>query len=200
MQPYKNPPIKEALLDIRVKLPAETTLGTLATFQDKIKGRFPIKEERVNWESGLQIKPGSVPEIIPPSGGAYGFFFRSETDKKIVQARRDGFTFNKLKPYDKWEIFCAEGKELWNHYLQVAKPVKVTRLAVRYINRIELPLPIKDFKEYLLTTPEIASGIPQGIAKFFMQAVIPKEDIGAAANITASDLTPRSAVAPLTWQ
>jgi uncharacterized protein (TIGR04255 family) len=45
-------------------------------------------------------------------------------------------------------------------------------------------LPFGDFKEYILTTPEIASGIPQGLAQFFMQLVIPNADKQATAVVT----------------
>jgi len=199
MKPFPNPPIREAIFDIRVVLSLEVSLENLASYQEGIKERFPIKEERVNWESGLQLKPGSVPEIIPPSGGAYGFFFRSEKEKKIVQARRDGFTFNKLKPYEKWEVFFAEARELWQHYLEVVKPSQVTRVALRYINCIEIPLPIKEFKEYILTIPEIAPGIPQSLNRFFMQLVIPKNEIEAIANVTVTidPVKPEKDILPL---
>lgn len=40
VKPYNNPPIREALLDIRCQVPDEITLEVLATFQEKIKARF----------------------------------------------------------------------------------------------------------------------------------------------------------------
>ena len=52
---------------------------------------------------------------------------------------------------------------------------------MRYINKIELPLPFVDFREYLLTIPDIADGLPTNVAQFFMQLVIPFERIGAVA-------------------
>jgi uncharacterized protein (TIGR04255 family) len=54
----------------------------------------------------------------------------------------------------------------------------------RYINRIEIPLPVKDFREYILTTPEIAPGLPQGLAGFFMRLLIPDEKSGFNAILT----------------
>ena len=66
----------------------------------------------------------------------------------------------------------------------MAAPVQITRVALRYINRIEIPLPFRDFKDYILTTPEIAPGLPQGLARFFMQLAIPIAEIPAVAIIT----------------
>ncbi|MSR78002.1 MAG: TIGR04255 family protein [Candidatus Omnitrophica bacterium] len=187
MRPHKffpNAPIKEALVDIRVNLPSETNLETLAKFQDHIKNNFPIKEERLSFNGGVQIKPGSAPEIVGPTGGVDGYLFRTNDGKKIVQARMDGFTFNQLKPYDRWETFSAEAKSLWEIYVKVAKPNNVTRLALRYINQIEIPLPIKQFKEFILTVPDLAEGIPDGIEKFFMQLIVPDDDRKNTAIIT----------------
>lgn len=182
--PFPNPPIIEALLDIRVNLPKEITLDTLATFQDDIKERFPTRKESYKWEGGVEFQAGTTPKLMPPSGGCIGYLFRAPDDKEIVQARLDGYTFNKLKPYSKWEEFSSEAKELWERYVRVAKPVNVIRLALRYINKIELPLPIKDFKEYILTIPEIAPDIPNTLSGFFTRLVISNPEIQANAVIT----------------
>jgi uncharacterized protein (TIGR04255 family) len=50
---------------------------------------------------------------------------------------------------------------------------------VRYINRLDLPLPLEDFKDYLRTVPEVSSDLPQGLSGLLMQLAIPQEDIGA---------------------
>lgn len=181
---FNNPPIVEALIDIRVELPSEVNLETIALFHDKIKAEFPDKQNRMSWKSDVQVRPGTVPEVSTPSGGPDGFLFHPADKSKIVQARLDGFTFNKLRPYQKWELFRDEARKYWGYYLEAAKPKQITRLAVRYINRIELPFPFSQLKEYLLTIPEVAPGLPQETSQFFMQMVIPRNAIGAQAIIT----------------
>lgn len=193
---FPNAPITEALLDIRLELPKEVTLAKLESFYNDIKDRFPEKQQRISIKTGFKLSQGK-PESIPITSGPDGYLFKSPTNKKIVQARLDGFTFNKLKPYEKWDIFCSEARELWNLYFQANTPVKITRIALRYINRIEIPLPIKDFKEYILTTPEIAPNLPQGLSSFFMQLVIPNPDIEANAKITQTMENPTGNRLPL---
>ena len=112
----------------------------------------------------------------------------------MVQARLDGFSLNKLPPYAKWDLLRAQAEELWQHYVAVARPIRVTRLAVRYINRIELT-PGVDFKESILTVPEIAAGIPQGLPEYFMRLVIP-HDSGATAIVTEASLPATLAESP----
>jgi uncharacterized protein (TIGR04255 family) len=178
-----NAPIQEALLDIRAKLPQNTALNDLVRFHGQIKERFPNKKERVSFQSGFQVVDGK-PVTMTPSGGPDGYLFEAPKEKKIVQARLDGFTFNKLKPYENWITFRTEAQNLWNLYRTSANPERIIRIALRYINRIEIPLPIKDFKEYLLTVPEIAPTLPQGLSHYFMRLLIPNEKIRATATVT----------------
>jgi len=181
---FPNPPIVEALLDIKVNLAKEVNLETLASFQDKIKSEFPTRKEKFSWHFDFKINPHNLPESQQPKGGTIGYLFNSPDGKKIVQARLDGFTFNKLKPYTNWESFRNEAKSLWQHYNEIAKPINISRIALRYINRIEIPLPFKDFKEYILTIPEIGPGIPNTLSEFLMRLVIPNTKIEANAIIT----------------
>ena len=106
-----------------------------------------------------------------------GFLFKNGDDKQIFQARLDGFTMSRLAPYESWEPFRDEARRLWNIYREHVKPKQVTRIAVRYINRLDLPLPLSDFKDYLRTFPEVSPDLPQGLAGFFTQLTIPLQDI-----------------------
>lgn len=182
---FPNAPITEALIDIRVKLPPQSDLAKLAVFHDAIKQRYPAKQERVSWRGHIEVKASPVAQVSQSAaGGPDGYLFTSLDGRQVVQARLDGFTFSRLKPYDKWETLRDEARELWQHYMRIASPENVTRVSLRYINRIEIPLPMRDFKEYILTTPEIAPDLPQGLGSFFMRLVIPDAQTQAVAVVT----------------
>ena len=89
-----------------------------------------------------------------------------------------------MKPYNSWKDFSEEAFELWDLYRKQTRPTKITRLALRYINNIEIPLPITNFKSYFKTIPEVAPELPQGFMGFLMRLIIPNEDIGATGVIT----------------
>ncbi len=93
----------------------------------------------------------------------------------------------------KWELFRSEAQELWKIYREATKPIRIKRIALRYINKIDIPLPANDFKDYILTTPEIAPSLPQGLSHFFMQLTIPNpddEEMVALINQTMQPSTP----------
>ena len=180
---FPNAPIVEALLDIAVVLPETVDQEKLASFQERLGKRYPNKQVRHSWSAEVQLRPGALPETRGTATGV-GYLFTSQDGKQVVQVRKDGFSFSRLKPYEKWDLFSQEARGLWSQYVSTLKPTKVIRAALRFINRIELPLPFADFKEYLLTTPEIAPGLPQSLSSFFFRVVIPDERAKALAIIT----------------
>lgn len=179
---FPRAPITEALLDIRVELDKSPSLSSLESLHEKIKDRFPEKQQRIAYQASIKLTPGG-PTSATPSAQPDGYLFRSSATNKIAQARIDGFTFNKLKPYQDWQRFKEEAHELWNLYYECVRPLRVTRLALRYINRIDLPLPFSTFKDYILTLPEVAPEMPQALAGFFMQLSIPNPEKEATAII-----------------
>lgn len=179
---YPNAPIVESVFDIQVEQSEGVTIEQIETFHNYVKDRFPKVEKRAKGQARVRISEQG-PSLDSPSVNLMGFRYSSDLEKKIVQARLDGFSFNKLKPYESWEAFSSEAHQLWDLYTKIAQPIKIKRMALRYINRIEIPLPISDFKEYILTIPEIAPTLPQGLANFLMMLVIPNPEIRATAVI-----------------
>ncbi len=188
---FPNAPIVEALYDIRVELPKDFNFELLRDIYSETKNIFPILKEQKFVKGQLKLSPEGT-SVGPSTVERRGLLANSSDNKKIVQYRVDGFTFNRLKPYDNWDSFSSEAKALWKKYYQKVKPLKITRIALRYINKIELPLPFSDFKEFILTAPGIAPKLPQGLSSFFMQLTIPSDEFKAMAivNQTMENPTP----------
>ena len=69
------------------------------------------------------------------------------------------------------ELF-PQAIELWHLYCAISKPEKITRLAVRYINRIELPSDPFTFEEYLRAAPIVPAELPQDVSSFLTRVTI----------------------------
>ena len=173
---YSRAPITEAILDLKVILPDNFPIERFLEIHARVRDRFPTSEPI--HVGSLAIQAG--PEIqVDASRQHSGFLFRSKDGLRIFQATLQGFTFNRLAPYNSWEEFSNDARNLWEIYKDICKPAFVTRAAVRYINRIDIPVegPIK-LQDYLKTAPDIASGLSQkNLSSFFMQLQIPQEDL-----------------------
>ncbi len=172
----KNPPITEALIDIRIDRLSHERLPELRALQEAIAKEYPNTQERVSWTGRVQWGPGREPSLNVPAAGPDGYLFHSSQRQKIFQVRLDGFTFHHLKPYPGWDQFLPEAKQLWTKYMAVAKPQRVVRVALRYLNRIEIPLPCDDLKKYLRIIPALAPELPQELHEFVMRLVVRKSE------------------------
>jgi uncharacterized protein (TIGR04255 family) len=188
---YPKAPITEALIDLGVELPANFSAEDLAKVQKGEEAAYPTVE-RIDETVG-QVLVGPALSAASTTRQHRGFLFRSSDGKHIQQARTNGFTMSRLAPYPRWEEFRSEARRLWDIYRAIAHPTKVVRVAVRYINRIDIPLPLSDFGEYLRTVPQVSTHLPQGLNSYFMQLVIPLDDIKSQAIINETIIDPARA-------
>ena len=172
-------PIVEAVIDLRVNLPAEFKLDAFHPLRSKLSNDYPGFEEQQIIEQMIKQEAGRAAEVSTRLSGTHGHRLISKDGKNIVQFRRDGFTFSRLTPYTKWEDVFAETWRLWGMYAEAAKPIEVVRIAVRYINRMSFPLPFSNPAEYLKAPPVTAEGWPSEMSAFLSRVVMhePANDI-----------------------
>jgi uncharacterized protein (TIGR04255 family) len=174
-----NAPIAEAVIDFRVKLPSEFKLDAFQPLRTQLAKDYPGFEEQQVIQQMIKQEPGSAAEVSTRFSGVHGYRFLSNDSKSVAQLRRDGFTFSRLNPYTRWDDVFAEAWRLWGQYVEVAKPLEVSRIAVRYINRMLFPPPFSNPEEYLKAPPMTAEGWPTEMSAFLSRVVMhePKSDI-----------------------
>ncbi len=177
---FPKAPITEALIDIRAQLPESVSLADLENLHALIKAEYPDKKPRKRFEGKIEFKDEKEP-IKTSHFQEDGYYFRAPDGKQVVQFRLDGFTFNRLRPYSRWEDLYQEARRLWDIYKTGVKPLLATQVAVRYVNSIEIPSKNFDYDDYFTTTPRIPQGLPQILQHFFTRTVIPFLDLGATA-------------------
>jgi len=186
----KNAPITEAMVDFRVKLPKDFKAEQFLPLKERIKDRYPTNEEARGFKGGIKIEKGVQISQFAESTGLQGLLFKSEDAKNIAQFRSDGFTFNRLQPYTSWGDVFPEARKLWGSYLEIAAPEMITRIAVRYINHLRIPLPIRDLAQYVTAPPtvphdpSVGFDIPEHLSSFLMRMRVHEPESKIAANIT----------------
>lgn len=178
----------EAVVDIRVKLRSDFEMAAFLELRSQLADRYPNVEEGSDFELSTEWKPGTVPQSSGRVGEVSLHLFRSQDGKEIVQLRRNGFSFSRLNPYTSWEEVFTEAWRLWELYAQTAKPLEVSRLAVRYINR--LLLPGTNVSLFLNPGPLLAEGWPSEIGTFLSRIVLIDRQEEIAVNVVQT-LEPR---------
>jgi uncharacterized protein (TIGR04255 family) len=174
---YPRAPITEAVMDIRVQPRDGLAVEQLRSLSTGSIEGFSQTSERLQISTSIAPGQESATQTMTPT--KVGFEFRNAAGDKVVQAQLDGWLFSKLAPYERWETFRDEGRALWTKYRGIAEPKQITRMALRYVNRLDLPLPFDDFRKFLRTVPEIAPDLPQALSNFFLQVQIPQLDLEA---------------------
>ena len=164
-----NPPISEALIDIRIA-GAEPSQEVLKSLGSSLKDRYPRMDERRAFEAKVSPAKGSVES---KDRGFFGYFLQSQDEKTTVQLKKNGFTLNRLNPYTGGDRLVEEALGLWQQYANVVRPEAVSRLAIRYINRLDLPFKDGDGLERFLHAPPIVpQGLPQRVTDFMTRLVV----------------------------
>jgi len=179
----RRAPISEALIDIQVDLPDGSERDLLDGFCQAIEDRYPIKKEQHEFSGQFKMEIEQSQPTATASKRFSGYLLTSQDGLEVAQGRLDGFTYSRLCPYQSWEELQEEAKRVWEVYIDCLRPILIKRIAVRYINKIVIPVG-SDLRDYLATNFDIAQNLPQSIADFLLRIVIPFPDEGCSAIIT----------------
>ena len=169
-RPLNRPPIVEALVDLRASVPGDPEM--FRALADGLKDEFPTNQQRRDFEAKLEIKDGKL--VLPRvDSSTFGGVRTANADRTLyVQFRPDGFTLNNMKAYVGGDKLIDKALTLWGVLVERAKPQIVSRVALRCINRLELPLSDGDeFSRYLASPPELPEGAPQQVSQFLSRIV-----------------------------
>lgn len=183
---YSNPPIIEAIFDIKVDNIGKVSISDFQAIHDTIRVDFPKIKKKIDFKGRFDFIDENISAGIPESRVS-GIIFLSDDETRQIQFRLDGYTLNILKPYNSWEEHFDQFIKYWLIYQSIVTPKIVSRIATRFINKFEIPTEknITDFLSYLPQTPKVLSS---NLLDFFIRVTIPTDDYKRKAIIvTASE-------------
>lgn len=162
-------PITEAILDIKVE--ADAKLEVTETFAKQVAASYPDSSPVHAIEAFFSVTPGQS-GVSGSQSEVIGRICWNADKTRAVQARTNGFTVNHIKHYESWTVLRAQAQPLWEQYIALVKPKQVTRLALRYINRLTLPAS-GDLGDHMLTHPRLGPSLPNEMRNFLMRVEVP---------------------------
>jgi uncharacterized protein (TIGR04255 family) len=166
-------PLREALIDIQFE-----PRGSLQAIDEYLRGLGPAYGEPIDlWEAvvGLQAEANGQPRATAAQAVVGRRVERKNEPGYVLQCRLGGFTLSRLSPYGEWADLKGEASKLWAAFIPFVGTATVNRIAVRYINELKLPLPIRDFADFMVCPPMVPAGLPQGLSGFLTRVIIPDE-------------------------
>lgn len=161
-------PIVEAVIDIRSRSTVTFNEESLRPQVDAALTGYHFLDSHQELQHEIKLDGGQASSQIIRFDWK-GLRFQSDDKKHIAQFNRDGFVFSRLEPYQDWPQLHAEAMKLWKVYLELAKPVAIDRLGLRFINRIQLPIGELQFEDYMKSAPQPPQGLDLPFAGFMHQ-------------------------------
>ena len=171
---YKNPPIEEALCELRFVPGQEWDLTIPGKLQTQLGDEYLGKpREQKALQLGLQVRDGK-PENLQFGEGVTKVQLVTEDETRMIGVGPDVVSIHMLRPYQKpghpersgWDEFGPRISAALDAYWGVAEPRGVSRIGMRYINRIEITERIVKVEDYLKCALLEVEGLPEDYSNF----------------------------------
>lgn len=171
-----HPPIHEAVIDLRIGSRDDQNglLTNLRSLAESFAADYPRVQTLKTFEGRIHFEEAG-PSFEAGSGTLIGFMIRSEDERRFAQLRTTGLTVGHLKPYSSWDALFSDAWEVWTSYENTVSPQSVTRIATRFVNRLELPLRFNT-EEYFTIPISVPDGLPDNLNAFEYSYVLDAGD------------------------
>ncbi|MDR2689782.1 MAG: TIGR04255 family protein [Azoarcus sp.] len=177
----KSPPIVEAVLDIECDFaPGQSVVGLKEAATAKFSARYPklhtLFAQQLTLELGADKRienDAQVPSVV-------AFQFLQDDEKQLIQLREKGYAFNRLAPYSSLDDYLPEIRRTWDIYRDLATPILIRVVRLRYINRLDLPFASHklDLDSYFTAGPRIPDEDRLALWGFLNQHQLVEEETG----------------------
>lgn len=138
---YPNPAIQEVVCEIHFRLPdgVDWRPALLGELFKHIQSEFPDLEPVTQIGIRSRIGPdGMAQAFLPPQ---QIMRYKHASRNLLRQLSKNIITVNVLPKYPGWMQMSRDILDAWTQTREVIKPAGVTRIGLRYINRIERDYP-----------------------------------------------------------
>lgn len=181
IQHLADPPIREAVLDIRVPGPPGVHPQELREALTSVEP-FPEIQDLKQGSIAFRLSPGGEPESHSESTEVVGVRGATEDGLWIVQYRHGGMTFSRLRPYPGWDTFLDRARPFVERFIEAVRPPVVERLALRYINVFRLPNPC-DPADYFVAPPSLPEALSLHVGSLVSRLTVRDPATGLQAHV-----------------
>ena len=195
-------PIVEAVIDIDCDMPPTLDIKELERpARDLFRDTYPKLRHQVIQEHKIKAKAkGDAPPEVSSRHGIQAFQFLHDDEKQLVQIRRQGFSLNRLAPYTSLDDYLPEIERTWLLFLELALPVQIRAIRLRYINRLSLPrvsgkVELNDY--LMMVSPRFPSEGNLRYDGFLNQYAATEEETGNTVNIVLTSQKHEQEILPV---
>lgn len=163
---YRRPPITEAVIDIRI---AHTV--------NDVEQKKVVEHLKRNYPHFLPMQ--AINLSIDATGSQFGiqqnmqgYRLSSDDQTDVALVMPQGIATARLAPYLGWPALFDRAREAWNVWRQETPRHPVSRIGIRYINRIDVPVkdrPVIEVENFLTLYPRVPPGSVRPMFGYVME-------------------------------
>ena len=157
---YQKPPIAEAVCEIRYS--SEDWDPTIpGRMQERLSGRYDGKpqEQRLLQADMRHVDAPDGPGVEIQGLQQNRIQLRDLSEKRILSIAENAISVSDLEPYSGWEAFYGRIEEAIRMYHELVPSLNVTRIGIRYINRISVSEDPVNLSDYFRVSPQLPDGL-----------------------------------------
>jgi uncharacterized protein (TIGR04255 family) len=184
-QPYKQPPITEAVIELRFATPIDP--DDIAKVSADLRSFYPLQHAITDVRVHLNLPSGPQAVTTAHPIETHGNRLSTENQDQIDLVWPQVFTCTQLAPYPGWDTFFQRFCRDWGVWKRTLGYRRITRIGVRYINRIDIPatVSIVEHEEYLNVYPHVPEMF-QGLTAYSVVAQSRLSEIGCMLTLNSS--------------
>lgn len=164
---YQDPPIVEALCQFTFAKQLEWNVAIPGQLFEKLRSNYPkspASQEVVQASFTPQANEGDANLTV--NRGEQRILYSDKTGSRLFIANSVAASANSLRPYEGWPSLRRRLVDGFERLNEVVSVPGVSRVSIRYINRISVPLQAVDTDEYFTIPVRTAEAGKAGYSGF----------------------------------
>ena len=184
---YSRPPITEAVIGITFSSPMDAK--QLESVNKSFQKHYPHKQVVSTFDLSLEFNTKDIKDNKANLKPTIGHRLSTDDQTQLVVLWPDSITLSQLAPYQGWGDFVGRFIRDWGALKKILGFQQISRIGVRYINRIDLPAeePIIEHENFLNIYPKVPD-ILNPLDAYALQASVTLKDINCRLTINSASV------------
>lgn len=174
--PYPKAPITEAVIEIKFK--AALDASDIEKVRQRLASDYPQHQHVQSFDVAVKLLENQPDAPTTQIKRTPGHRLASVDMTELVLLWESAFVISQLAPYPGWDSFLRRFVRDWAAWRRVMGYQEVSRIGVRYLNRIDIPVtgPVVPHEAFLNVYPKLPETF-SAVDAYAVQAVMGLEDI-----------------------
>ncbi len=169
---YRNPPVEEAICQLRFSQPLRWTVTTPGELYARLREFYPAEpQQQAMVQANIGVEAGQTAEPNAPrfefTSGTPRILYSNEDGTRKVGVGPDSVSVHGMRPYEGWESLHARLSQAVEILAEGREVPSIQAVGLRYINRLSIPETRFEVGEYLTIDIDLPSAFPANIGAFF---------------------------------